>query len=59
MLHFPGNHQSERINPEKPMKPKPPVRQTQRELFRVKLDQLVDLAHALVKLGQADQLGWL
>jgi len=38
------------------MKPKVPVRQAQRELFRVELDQLVDPAHALVKLGR--QINW-
>jgi IS5 family transposase len=38
------------------MKPKAPVRQAQRELFRVELDQLVDPAHALVKLGR--QINW-
>jgi IS5 family transposase len=39
------------------MKPKAPVRQAQRELFRVELDQLVDPAHALVRLGR--QINWL
>jgi transposase, IS5 family len=38
------------------MKPKAPVRQAQRELFRVELDQLVDPGHALVKLGR--QINW-
>lgn len=38
------------------MKPKPPVRQAQRELFRVELDLLIDPAHALVKLGR--QINW-
>jgi IS5 family transposase len=38
------------------MKPKAPVRQAQRELFRVELDLLVDPAHALVKLGR--QINW-
>lgn len=38
------------------MKPKPQVRQTQRELFRVELEHLVDAAHPLVKLGQ--QIDW-
>jgi len=38
------------------MKPKAPVRQAQRELFRVELEQLVDPAHALVKLGR--QINW-
>ena len=46
------------------MKPKPTVRTPQRELFRVELVSLVDLAHPLVKLGEKinwrvfdDQLG--
>ena len=38
------------------MKPKPNVRQAQRELFRVELEQLVDAGHPLVKLGQ--QINW-
>ena len=38
------------------MKPKAPVRQAQRELFRVELDLLIDPAHALVKLGR--QINW-
>jgi len=38
------------------MKPKTTVRQAQRELFRVELEQLVDGGHALVKLGR--QLDW-
>jgi IS5 family transposase len=32
------------------------IRQAQRELFRVELDQLVDVGHALVKLGR--QINW-
>lgn len=46
------------------MKPKPTVRTPQRELFRVELVSLVDMAHPLVKLGEKmdwqvfeDQLG--
>jgi len=38
------------------MKPKEQVRQAQRELFRVELEQLVDASHPLVKLGQ--QINW-
>ncbi len=38
------------------MKPKPQVRQAQRELFRVELEQLVDAEHPLVKLGR--QMDW-
>jgi IS5 family transposase len=38
------------------MKPKAPIRQAQRELYRVELDQLVDPSHALVKLGR--QIDW-
>jgi len=38
------------------MKPKEQVRQAQRELFHVELEQLVDATHPLVKLGQ--QLDW-
>ena len=38
------------------MKPRASIRQAQRELFRVELDQLVDPAHALVKLGR--QINW-
>lgn len=38
------------------MKPKAPIRQAQRELFRVELDLLIDQAHALVKLGR--QINW-
>ena len=38
------------------MKPKPQVRQAQRELFRVELEQLVDAGHPLVKLGR--QIEW-
>ena len=34
------------------MKPKPPVRQAQRELFRIELERLVDEGHLLVKLGR-------
>lgn len=39
------------------MKPKAPVRQAQRELFRVELDLLIDSSHALVKLGR--QINWV
>lgn len=38
------------------MKPKQPVHQRQRELFRVELSQLVDTGHALVKL--AGRINW-
>jgi IS5 family transposase len=38
------------------MKPKPPVHQAQRELFRVELERLVDAGHPLVKLG--GQINW-
>lgn len=38
------------------MKPKPMVRTPQRELFRVELVSLVDLAHPLVKLGE--KMNW-
>jgi len=38
------------------MKPKAPIRQAQRELFQVELDQLVDAGHPLVKLGR--QINW-
>ena len=38
------------------MKPKPTVRTPQRELFRVELVSLVDLAHPLVKLGE--KMNW-
>ena len=38
------------------MKPKPTIRTPQRELFRVELVSLVDLAHPLVKLGE--QMNW-
>lgn len=38
------------------MKPKPPVRQSQRELFRIELERLVDEGHPLVKLGR--QISW-
>jgi len=34
------------------MKPKPTIRTPQRELFRVELVSIVDLAHPLVKLGE-------
>ena len=40
----------------KTMKPKPTVRTPQRELFRVELVSLVDLAHPLVKLGE--KMNW-
>lgn len=46
------------------MKPKPTIRTAQKELFRVELVSLVDMAHPLVKLGEKidwqvfeDQLG--
>ncbi len=46
------------------MKPKPTVRTPQKELFRIELVSLVDMAHPLVKLGEKiewqvfeDQLG--
>ena len=38
------------------MKPKTPVHQAQRELFRVELERLVDEGHPLVKLG--GQINW-
>jgi len=38
------------------MKPKPTVRTAQRELFRVELVSLVDMAHPLVKLGE--KINW-
>jgi IS5 family transposase len=38
------------------MKPKPTIRTPQRELFRVELVSLVDLAHPLVKLGE--KINW-
>lgn len=38
------------------MKPKPPVHQAQRELFRIELERLVDEGHPLVKLGR--QINW-
>ena len=38
------------------MKPKTPVRQAQRELFRIELERLVDEGHPLVKLGR--QINW-
>jgi IS5 family transposase len=38
------------------MKPKPPVHQAQRELFRIELERLVDAGHPLVKLGR--QINW-
>lgn len=40
----------------KTMKPKPGSHQSQRELFRVELEQLVDGEHPLVKLGR--QMNW-
>lgn len=39
------------------MKPKPPLHQAQREMFRIELEQLVDAGHPLVKLGR--QMDWL
>ena len=38
------------------MKPKGPVHQAQRELFRTELEGLVDAGHALVKMGR--QMNW-
>ena len=38
------------------MKPKTPVHQAQRELFRIELERLVDAEHPLVKLGR--QINW-
>jgi len=38
------------------MKPKPTIRNPQRELFRVELVNLVDLSHPLVKLGE--RINW-
>ena len=38
------------------MKPKTPVHQAQRELFRIELERLVDEGHPLVKLGR--QINW-
>ena len=38
------------------MKPTEQVRQAQRELFRVELEQLVDAGHPLVNLGR--QINW-
>lgn len=38
------------------MKPKPTVRNPQREMFRVELVNLVDMGHPLVKLGQ--KINW-
>lgn len=38
------------------MKPKPTIRNAQREMFRVELVNLVDLSHPLVKLGE--RINW-
>ena len=38
------------------MKPKPTVRNAQKELFRVELASLVDMSHPLVKLGE--KINW-
>jgi transposase, IS5 family len=38
------------------MKPKPTVRNAQREMFRVELANIVDMSHPLVKLGE--KINW-